>query len=258
MTEPIEPDETGRIEVDTTAPEPEPDDDELDPRARAAIRKVNNEAHNLRTRLREVEEARESDLARIAAYEKAEVERAAATVLVDPEDIWRHIDAATQETFNDEFGSIVGDRVKEAAQAIVAQRPHLARPQRPPTDQPIEGVARRCRPEPKKTEVDLVVGAARTVDSPQVHGPGARRRPPFALVGDGSLICCIRLPTKGFHYGSLYRWRRPDSDAESGETLVVRPVIDQAVSAKFRPSCRSAPRSADPVVLTDPQASFRG
>ena len=104
MTEPIEPDETGRIEVDTTAPEPEPDDDELDPRARAAIRKVNNEAHNLRTRLREVEEARESDLARIAAYEKAEVERAAATVLVDPEDIWRHIDAATQETFNDEFG----------------------------------------------------------------------------------------------------------------------------------------------------------
>ena len=153
MTEPIEPDETGRIEVDTTAPEPEPDDDELDPRARAAIRKVNNEAHNLRTRLREVEEARESDLARIAAYEKAEVERAAATVLVDPEDIWRHIDAATQETFNDEVGSIVGDRVKEAAQAIVAQRPHLARPQRPPTDQPNEGLRAGASPEPKKTEV---------------------------------------------------------------------------------------------------------
>jgi hypothetical protein len=115
-------------------------DDEA-PTDMRGVRKLRNEAARLRHLLREEQANRASDLARLAAYEKAEVERAAGTVLVDPEDLWRHTDEATQAEFNDEFGSVIGDRVKEAAQAIAASRPHLAKPNiaPPPSKQPIEG-----------------------------------------------------------------------------------------------------------------------
>ncbi len=141
----------------TPAPEPaDVDDSEFDPRAREALQKAQREAKNLRTRLhdtearlRAVEDNRASDLARLAAAEKRDVEREAAQVLLDAEDLWRHTDEATQQAFVDEqFHEIIPDRVREAAAAIIAQRPHLAKPPAvtaPPTDRPLESLKPAAR-----------------------------------------------------------------------------------------------------------------
>ena len=110
------------------------------------VRKLRNENARLRHRLKEVEASmgseRESTLARLAAYEREAVERAAATTLIDGEDIWRYTDEATQAEFNDAFGAIVADNVVAAAKRVIAARPHLARPPStpPPTDRPIESL----------------------------------------------------------------------------------------------------------------------
>lgn len=123
------------------------------------VRKLRNEAKRLRHLLREEQENRaseqkhrESDLARIAAFEKREVEREASQVLIDAEDIWRHTDLETQQTFNNEFGEIVGERVVEAAKRLASERPHLARPNTspPPSDRPLEGLKPGASPEPEK------------------------------------------------------------------------------------------------------------
>ncbi len=114
-------------------------------------RKLRNENKRLRHLLRETEENRASDLARIAAFEKREVERQASALLIDPED-WRHTNAETQQTFNDEFGQIVGDRVVETAKRFAAQRPHLAKPNTaaPPSDRPLEGLRSGAMPSEEK------------------------------------------------------------------------------------------------------------
>ena len=126
------------------------------------VRRLRAEAKKLRHQLRESEANRasenakhaadrESDLARLAALEKAEIERAASAVLVDAEDLWRYVDEATQQTFNDEFGAIVADNVVEAAKKLAADRPHLAKPvvAPPPSAQPIEGLRPGASPESK-------------------------------------------------------------------------------------------------------------
>ena len=133
--------------VDEQTPEPEDDDNEvLDMRG---VRKLRNENKRLRHLLRETEENRASDLARLAAAEKREVERQAAQVLVDPEDIWRTDEATQQGWVDEKFHEVIGDKVREAAEAIVASKPHLARPPqvaKPPSDRPIEVCARvPCR-----------------------------------------------------------------------------------------------------------------
>jgi hypothetical protein len=121
------------------------------------VRRLRSEAKRLRMLLREEQENRASEqasaLARIAEYERREVERAAAALLIDPQDVLRYTDEKTQAEFNDEFGAVIGDRVKAAAQAIIEARPHLARSQRPPTDQPLESLRSGAMPEvrPKPT-----------------------------------------------------------------------------------------------------------
>jgi hypothetical protein len=120
------------------------------------VRKLRNECARLRVKLKEAEASmgseRESNLARLAAYERDAVERAAATTLIDGEDIWRYTDEATQAEFNDEFGAIVSDNVVEAAKRVIAQRPHLARPQNtpPPTARPLEGLRPGASPPEQK------------------------------------------------------------------------------------------------------------
>lgn len=132
--------------------------DDEEPRDMAAVRRMRAENQRLRHRLREaeanrqsVEDSRAGDLARLAALEKAEIERAASAVLVDAEDLWRYVDEATQQTFNDEFGAIVADNVVEAAKKLAADRPHLAKPvvAPPPSAQPIEGLRPGASPESK-------------------------------------------------------------------------------------------------------------
>jgi hypothetical protein len=132
-------------------PELEPDDNDEQPLDMRGVRKLRNENKRLRHLLRETEENRASDLARIAGFEKREVEREASSLLVDPEDIWR-TDEATQQAFVDQqFGEVVGDRVREAAEAIITSKPHLARPPtaRPPTDRPVEGLRSGAMPQEK-------------------------------------------------------------------------------------------------------------
>src|SRR6478752_7032326 len=97
-----------RVMTEPVEPTPEPDADDEQVLDMAHVRKLRGENKRLRHLLRETEENRASDLARIATYERREAERAAATVLVDAEDIWRHTDEQTQASFNDEFGAIIG------------------------------------------------------------------------------------------------------------------------------------------------------
>lgn len=141
MTEPTpEPTESALADDEQVLLDDVADDDEAVVDMRA-VRRLRNEAKRLRHLLREEQENRaseqkhrESDLARLAAFEKRDVEREAAQVLIDAEDIWRHTDAETQQSFNDEFGEIVGDRVVEAAKRLASERPHLARREVGPAD----------------------------------------------------------------------------------------------------------------------------
>jgi len=136
-------------EPDESLTEVNDDDDEvLDMRA---VRKLRNENKRLRHLLRETEENRASDLARIAGFEKREVEREASAVLVDPEDIWRTDEATQQQFVDSQFHEVIGDRVREAAEAIIASKPHLAKPNTsaPPSDRPLEGLRSGAAPEGK-------------------------------------------------------------------------------------------------------------
>ena len=150
-------DELGRF---TSASEPDDDapddisDDDLDPRARAALQKARREAANLRSRLHEAEETIGAAAAREMARDRAEVERLAAEHLVDAQDIWRQ-EPDIQAYYDGEFQQIVGDKVREAAQAIIARSPHLARPNTapPPSDRPIEGLRPGARAEEKQQPV---------------------------------------------------------------------------------------------------------
>ena len=126
------------------APEPtEPDDDDavLD---MAAARKLRNENRNLRQRLHAAETANaelEGAATRLTALEHAEVERIAAQDLIDPSDLWS-ARPDLQSFYDAEFGQIVPDKVREATQALIAAKPHLAKPNTaaPPSQQPLEGL----------------------------------------------------------------------------------------------------------------------
>lgn len=145
MTEPITSDD-----VDTSGTVEVADDDEqvLD---MAAMRKVRREAAELRKRNRELEEQLEGAAARETAHQRAMVEHAAAAAgMIDPSDFLAvHPDPSE---FADEFHNVVGDRVAEAAAALIASKPHLGRPVgAPPTDRPLEGLRPGARaPEDKK------------------------------------------------------------------------------------------------------------
>lgn len=147
-TEPIgEPIPTTELESD----EPAGDDDAvLD---MAAMRKIRREAAGLRKRVHELEADNERLITQQAAAERREIERQAAEVLVDPQDIWLHTSAEEQQAFVDsEFHEISRDRVVDAARALAESKPHLARPvvTPPPTQQPVEGLRPGASPEQTK------------------------------------------------------------------------------------------------------------
>jgi hypothetical protein len=148
VTEPVEPTpappETADADDDTI------DDAVLDPRTKEALRKLRNENRSLRTRLRSTETDYEAAATQLAAAQHAEVKRIAAEVLVDPSDLWRA--GVDMTTFvDDEFKSIVADRVVETAKALAAEKPHLAKPPTapPPSNRPIESLRSGARPEEK-------------------------------------------------------------------------------------------------------------
>jgi hypothetical protein len=153
MTEPT-PD---NIEPDTVTPEPEPDDvndDELDPRALAALQKLRRENQSLRSRLHEREEQVGAQAAREAVHHKAVIEAAAAQAgFIDPSDFTlAYPDPAP--FLDEQFQDVVGDRVTEAARALLEQKPHLGRPVgAPPTERPIEGLRSGAAPELKEKPI---------------------------------------------------------------------------------------------------------
>lgn len=166
--------ETPAAEPVETETGPEVDDDTLDPHAlQKELQKVRREAANYRTKLREVEaragtgEDYEATLARLATLERAEVERQAAEVLIDPSDVYRYSDPETQQSFFDaQFGSIARDPIIETAKRIASERPHLARdttPKAPPSQQPLEGLRAGASPESRKTEVSWASALRRSL-----------------------------------------------------------------------------------------------
>lgn len=142
--------------VGTPIPEPttelEPADDS-EPMTLGEARKLRREHAGLRSRLKAAEADNERLITQQAAAERREIEREAASVLVDPQDIWLHTSAEEQQAFVDsEFHEISRDRVVDAARALAESKPHLARPvvTPPPTQQPVEGLRPGASPEQPK------------------------------------------------------------------------------------------------------------
>ena len=133
----------------TPTPTPEPGDDH--PMSLGEARKLRRESAALRARAKAAEDDNERLITQNAALSRREVEHAAASVLYDPSDVWR-VDPDVQQSFYDEqFGEVVGDKVREAAAALAASKPHLAKPPTapPPSDRPIEGLRAGARVEEK-------------------------------------------------------------------------------------------------------------
>ncbi|OOK64159.1 hypothetical protein BZL30_9220 [Mycobacterium kansasii] len=86
------------------------------------VRKLRSEARGLRTRAQEAETERDTLRAALDAYHRGEVERLAASELRDPRDL---LDRHQLDDFIVD-GSISVDAVRTAAQALIADRPHLA------------------------------------------------------------------------------------------------------------------------------------
>lgn len=136
-------------EIEAGVPDGTPDDVD-EPQTIEQARKLRSENRALRSRLHTAEDDLASAVTRLAAMEHAEVERIAGEHLVDASDIWR-AQPDMQAYYDDEFKTIVGDKVVETAKALAAEKPHLARPQNapPPTNRPIEGLRSGAAPEDK-------------------------------------------------------------------------------------------------------------
>lgn len=154
-----EPDADGVIHVDSPQAAPEPEqvdtaDDVEVPQTLEAARKLRSENRSLRQRLHAAEAANaelEGAATRLSALEHAEVERIAAQDLIDGSDVWTAQPDLTA-FYDEEFKQVVPDRVREATQALIASKPHLARPNTtpPPSKQPLEGLRPGATPnEPK-------------------------------------------------------------------------------------------------------------
>jgi hypothetical protein len=143
--------------------EPEADDDT--PMTLSEARKLRRESAGLRRRVRELEAEHvdyEGAAARLSALEHAEVERIAAEQLIDGSDVWR-VQPDLTAYYDEEFKQVILDKVRDAVQALIESKPHLARPVRPPTNQPIEGLRGGASPELKKTEVTWASALRRSI-----------------------------------------------------------------------------------------------
>ena len=80
--------------------------------------------------------------------DSTDIQRLAAETLLDPTDVWRQ-QPDMAALLDDEYQSVDPAKVTAAAQQLVTEKPHLARPQNapPPTDRPIEGLRRGASPD---------------------------------------------------------------------------------------------------------------
>lgn len=138
-------------------PTPEPVNDTVElPQTIEQAKKLRAENKSLRTRVHALEEKYGEAAAVVSAMQLAEVKRLAGGLLHDPDDLIAHQPDMTAY-FDAEFtGMVSADRVTEQAKALIAQRPHLGKPQssgKPPSDRPIEGLRPGAAPadKPKPT-----------------------------------------------------------------------------------------------------------
>jgi hypothetical protein len=147
----------GEGELSTAVDDPEPE--VSDDRTRAYIDKLKRESQSLRGRLRDAEELAGAAAARMDIHTREAVAAAAAQAgLIDGNDLF--IAHPNSDEFLDEFHEVVGDRVADAAKALLAQKPYLGRTVgTPPTDRLLEGLRPGASPEPKQSETPTWSGA---------------------------------------------------------------------------------------------------
>ena len=105
-----------------------------------------HDAEQRAARVDELQEQLGAAAAREGERDRIEAERIASEALIDPSDLWRER-PNVQAFYDESFAMIVPDKVREATAAIVAARPHLAKPraERPPSDRPLEGLRSGAR-----------------------------------------------------------------------------------------------------------------
>jgi hypothetical protein len=108
-------------EITVDAPEVEPEGDALD----AAGRKLSDEAAKWRVQARAEETNRLIAEAKLAGVQTREVNRLLATKLQMPDDFWIASDVKLEDLLGDE-GEVDADKVAEAADAVLQNRPHWA------------------------------------------------------------------------------------------------------------------------------------
>jgi hypothetical protein len=142
MTEPTTPHVPTPAAMPAHVPERVSDDSLELPQNLEAAKKLRNENKNLRERLRALEGDYEAAVTRLEAVRHNEIQRVAADHLVDPADIWSA--PADLDALTDEYGVVDVAKVTAAAEALLADKPHLGTNYRPvvkpPTDRPIESL----------------------------------------------------------------------------------------------------------------------
>ena len=124
MTEPVAA-ENG-AQIDTDAPEPTPEGNDT------GEQNGNREAAKYRTRLREAEAERDALVSRLAALQRAEIERLASAGLSHPSDIFTMSGNELADYITD-TGTVDAERVAADVAAILLERPGL-KPNAPAVD----------------------------------------------------------------------------------------------------------------------------
>lgn len=114
-------------EQPTPPPEPEPEPLEPDePQTDQALRR---EAAKWRRELRAAEAERDQLHEQVQRLERQHVEHLAADKLAAPDDVWRYVDSL--DDLRSEDGSLDQEHVEQHLDALLEQRPHLAKRQEP-------------------------------------------------------------------------------------------------------------------------------
>lgn len=115
------------------APDPTPDDPANPANPAPPNDDPNSEAAKYRRKLREAEAERDQLLERVDAQDRAAIEGMAASKLHNPADLWL---VTNPNDLRNEAGEIDADKVTAALAGAVADRPHWAKTQAPPSQRP--------------------------------------------------------------------------------------------------------------------------
>lgn len=112
-------------------PAPEPQD-AADAEPSSDVSALRREAASYRRRLRAVEAERDALVAQVDARDRADVERLASDKLADPSDLWQG-GVVELTALRGDDGALEPERIAAAVDAVVAARPHWAKPAKAPS-----------------------------------------------------------------------------------------------------------------------------